>query len=214
MNEDKYRGRENLTARAWALLLIARAEAAGLCPLSRARFHGSLYLAFALARIYDVPALSSLVLRDTEGPLYPHVHREVGRLILSGLVSITDYRPHHHGALARSAGFFRITRVGKEIADEIMLVPRFEAIGKLLADVAFGLAELDYQDIDSAVRADPTYAQLGKSMGHVIRFDELEDNHSAQAAAQIAKRLSAMAPPSMLDVVATFAEVLCRRAAA
>jgi hypothetical protein len=144
--------------------------------------------------------------------MYPNVHREVGRLVLSGLVSISDYRPKQQGKYARSAGCFRLTAAGRNVAGEIMEAPQFEAIGRLLSDVAFGLGELDQNVIDAAVRSDPTYAQPGKSAGQVIRFKDPDENRSARAVTQISEHLKDIAPPSRLDVVATFAEVLRGRA--
>jgi hypothetical protein len=76
--------------RFWILSLLAGVEEAGASPIDLRSFNILAYLANAVSACYGIPALDPTVLKQRDGPLYPHLIWDVDRLVGMRLVDVSD----------------------------------------------------------------------------------------------------------------------------
>ena len=80
------------------LQLVEVAEHAGIAPIHSRKLHAFAYLADVLSPVWDLPAFDGKVLKVEGGPHYPDLQREMDRLVVLGLLNITDIEYVGRGA--------------------------------------------------------------------------------------------------------------------
>lgn len=155
--------------RARVLVLLDAAERAGVAPLATERLHAFAYLADVLSPVWGVAAFSSVVLKEVGGPHYPELQREADRLVVAGLLEVSDLsyvdRPHDG---ARIRGLYGL-RFASEYLERLLgalgartpeqaLDPRDVEVHEYLVELAGALARLPDDEIDRAAVVDATYA--------------------------------------------------------
>jgi hypothetical protein len=155
--------------RARVILLLDAAERAGVAPLSTARLHAFAYLADVLSPVWDLPVFDSVVLKEIGGPYYTSLQREADRLVVAGLLEVSelryDDRPRDG---ARIFGLYGL-RFGSEHLERILaalgardprqaLDAKDVRIHEFLVELAGALARLQDDEIDHVASVDATYA--------------------------------------------------------
>jgi hypothetical protein len=74
-------------------MLLDAADYAVISPIATPRFHAFTYLADVLSPIYDLSALSGVILKRRVGPYFPELQWELDRLVGLGLVDVSEFRP-------------------------------------------------------------------------------------------------------------------------
>lgn len=183
-----------LSARMWILVLLDGAERIGIAPLSVERLHRLIYLANAMAPVYDLLAPDGYILKYKRGPFFPAVQWDVDRMSVQGLIKFVGFDRYQdeygwwfeanysltsrgHAAvdfaleldgMARRASFLR------EVVRAFAAVLRSEGVTAAEADASL------LQDIGYA-RADPEAA---------VDFRLVARNLTARATSGIGQRLA------------------------
>src|ERR1700684_838664 len=76
--------------KARVIQLLDAAERASITPIRAARLHAFAYLADVLSPVWDLPPFDGKILKTEGGPHYPDLQREMDRLVILGLLQISD----------------------------------------------------------------------------------------------------------------------------
>ena len=167
---DSKEGR--LHRRGRLLMLLDAAERAAIAPLASRRLHGFAYLADVLSPVWGLPAFDGKILRLEGGPHYSDLQEELDRLVVLGLVEVSNlnyvtrgedgarlegdyglrFASQHLEALLSALG---AGRRGDAVDDRDWQVHEF------LVELAGALATLPNREIDRATSADVTYGSKG-----------------------------------------------------
>lgn len=74
------------------LQLLDAAERAGITPIPAPRLHAFAYLADVLSPVWNLPPFDGKILKIKGGPHYPDLQRELDRLVVLGLVEVSNLR--------------------------------------------------------------------------------------------------------------------------
>ncbi|HEY0156730.1 MAG TPA: hypothetical protein VGF28_05500 [Thermoanaerobaculia bacterium] len=175
--------REQLSDRLRLLLLLDACEAAGVAPIALARLHAMLFFASVLAPIWSVTSIDGKVLKDSDGPFYPDLQRELDRLVGLGYVIVRDV------SYVRESNRWRLNAsyaLNTATTGDIFAVARsFETERRLIAflrRLAYAISQSEGA-IESFVGSDATWSDVRTGTGDIIDFAEWRRaNYSAYVA--------------------------------
>src|ERR1700722_19243301 len=81
---------QSLRQRARVIQLVDAAERAGITPIPSRKLHAFAYLADVLSPVWNLPSFDGKILKLEGGPHYPDLQREMDRLVILGLLQISD----------------------------------------------------------------------------------------------------------------------------
>lgn len=206
--------------RARVLLLLDAAERAGVAPLSTDRLHAFAFLADVLSPVWHLRSDDRFVVKDTGGPFYPELQREMDRLAIAGLLEIRDigYIDRPHGG-ARISGRYSLRFESEHLpavleklgarGEEGALDPADTQLHQFLVELAGALARLPDDEIDSAAAADVTYSDRAIDNRNLVYFDSAADgtNRSVETAQRFEKFMpegARLSPGEKLYLYATY----------
>jgi len=176
------------------LQLVEVAEHAGIAPIHSRKLHAFAYLADVLSPVWGLTAFDGKVLKVEGGPHYPDLQCEMDRLVVLGLLNITDIQYVGRGSNgARMEARYSLNFESPYLASILDAIgsgdpskvfdPKDTQINAFLFDLAGALATVNDADIDDAATVDVTYADNRISYSNVVDFGEwtenvLEDNLS------------------------------------
>jgi hypothetical protein len=137
----------------WLLFLLDASERAGIAPLSVERLHRLVYLANALAPVYDLLVPDGYILKYRRGPFFPAVHWDIGRLVAQGLVSASDSRPIKDDLGYWIVSNYSLSAAGMNAVDCALSIDTAPSKATYLQEVALAFATLETADRDSAALA-------------------------------------------------------------
>jgi hypothetical protein len=175
-------GRPVLVARMWLILLLDASERAGIAPLSVERLHRLVYLANALAPVYDLLVPDGYILKYRRGPFFPAVHWDIGRLVAQGLVNASDSYPIKDELGYWIVANYSLSPAGMSAVDRALSIETTAPKATYLQEVALAFATLETTDRDFAALADINYDSAVDETP--VHFGEDEKN-LAPAAAEI-----------------------------
>jgi hypothetical protein len=146
-----------LVSRMWLLLLFDAAERAGVSPLSVSRLHRLVYLANALAPVYDLLVPDGYILKYRRGPFFPEVHWDVGRLVAQGLLFAEGSR-----AIKDELGYwivanYTLSQEGMTVVDKASSIETVEPKATFLREIALAFASIETTERDNSLLADVNY---------------------------------------------------------
>lgn len=171
-----------LKQRARVLLLLDAAERAGIAPLRSSRLHAFAYLANVLSPVWDLVPFDGKIYKSEGGPHYPDLQSELDRLVVLGLVEISNLKYIDRGndgaridgeyGLNFSSKFLEpiLNAIGGGDADKAIDYGDYN-LHAFLVELACALATLADDQLDAAVGADVTY-RSGGALNNVIDFGE------------------------------------------
>ena len=176
----------DLGARMWLMLLLDAAGRSALAPMGVSRLHRLVYLANAMAPVYDLPTPDGYILKNRLGPFFPAVQWDVDRLAAQGLVLVSGSRRVRDGRSWRLQADYGLTQRGMAAADVACDLEAVAAKAAFLREVvrAFGAMRLDDDDQDGSLLEDVGYARADD--GTPVDFRTAESNLTVLAAARIA----------------------------
>ena len=157
MNSDTVQSRPTLFARMWLLLLLDAAERAGIAPLSVEQLHRLVYLANALAPVYDLFVPDGYILKYHRGPFFPAVHWDIGRLVAQDLVKAKGARPIKDKLGYWIKANYSLSRKGMRSVDEALTVETVLPKATYLREITLAFSTLDCSDRDFAALSDINY---------------------------------------------------------
>lgn len=164
MIADAEPGRPILVPRMWLLLLLDASERAGIAPLSVERLHRLVYLANALAPVYDLLVPDGFILKYRRGPFFPAVHWEVGRLVAQGLVIAQGARPIKDDLGYWISALYGLSSRGMNTVDGALGIETITPRATYLREVALAFAALEMQQRDATALADVNYESAIEEM--------------------------------------------------
>lgn len=168
-----------LVPRMWILLLLDASERSGIAPLSVERLHRLVYLANALAPVYELLVPDGYILKYRRGPFFPAVHYDIGRLVAQGLVRATDSRPIKDDLGYWISANYSLPKAGMRVVDEVFSIETVRPKALYLREVALAFAGLDVSDRDNAALLDVNYDSVAENTA--VSFGDGEDNWSPAA---------------------------------
>lgn len=182
---------------AWSLFLARACEKTGLSPLSLQTYHRLIYFANCLADVYEYSPPSQLVMKQRWGPYYPNAQVDLDRLVIMGLVDISNLRWEQSEGRTSKLADFAITDLGFALCRKLSSdAVWFVEAESFLFDVCSAYAAIRDESADQASDSDLTYSQRGFDAGSVIVFTEARRNPSALGAQSFEKTAPAIAPPN------------------
>lgn len=169
-----------LVRRMWLLLLMDASERAGTSPLSVAQLHRLIYLANALAPIYDLPIPDGYILKYRRGPFFPIVHWDIGRLVTQGLVIASQLRPFKDRQGYWIAGSYRLSGRGAAAVDTAITIETVFPKASYLREIGIAFATLGSSNRETAALADVNYEPLVEDTA--TNFGDDGDNLAPNAA--------------------------------
>lgn len=176
----------DLGARMWLLLLLDAAERSALAPLAVSRLHRLVYLANAMAPVYQLPTPDGYILKHKRGPFFPAVQWDVDRLGAQGLVAVTNSTRVKDGLGWRFDADYGLTKRGMDATDTACSLDVVARKAAFLREVvrAFAAMRLDGAEQDASLLQDVGYARVDDEAP--VDFRTAEDNLTVLAAARIA----------------------------
>ena len=219
--------REALRQRIRVIQLLEAAERAGITPIPAGRLHAYAYLADVLSPVWGLQPFDGKVLKVKHGPHYPDLQREVDRLVVMGLVTVSRLRyvsRTKSGPLidADYAINFESSYLGPILAaigagDADQALDACDSgIHAFLVELACAIATVSGDEINSAASVDATYADERIDYSNVVDFgswsmDALQDNLSLAVAERFHRFLPGRAQVSAGERLYLYASFLGRR---
>jgi hypothetical protein len=178
-----------LSARMWLLALLDGAERTGIAPLSVRRLHRLVYLANAMAPVYDLLTPDGYVLKFKRGPFFPEVQWDIDRLSVQGLATVGGTSREKDDLGWWFEAEYSLSQSGMAAVDYAM---RLEQVGEkaaFLREVARAFSALLRQEnlsesnADEALLRDVTFERA--DMEGPIDFKIASENLSVLAASAI-----------------------------
>lgn len=208
-----------LRERGRILLLLDAAERAAVAPLSTDRLHALAFLADVLSPVWHLPAFDNVVVKSSGGPFYPELQREMDRLVVAGLLEVTDIRyiPRPRGG-ARIEGRYGL-RFGSQHLEcllgrlgargpEAALDPRDVRVHAFLVELAGALSGLPNDEFDRAAATDVTYSDRQIDNNNLIYLARgARSNRSVETAERFATFMpegANLSPGEKLYLYATY----------
>ena len=168
------------------LLLLDAAERTAITPIFSRHLHAFAYLADVLSPVWNLPAFDGKILKVDGGPHYPDLQSELDRLVVLGLVEVTNLKYVGRGVSgARVEGDYALDFSSASL-DSLLAALGANGVSKaldpadcethrFLVELAGALATLDNDEIDIAATADVTYSTAG-SIDNVVDFAAWADD--------------------------------------
>lgn len=171
------------------IMLLDAADYAMISPITTSRFHAFAYLADVLSPIYDLSALSGVILKRRVGPYFPELQWELDRLIGLGLVEVTELRPVVEIANAYLDASYSLRR---QVAEPILQIvyddPDFVALRDFFRELAGALGTVPESDLDTTTQADVTWETA--HAGTVIDYAEWRARNYSKLSAERIEELA------------------------
>ena len=198
-------GLAKLKQRSRILLLLEAAERAGIAPLPSPRLHAFAYLADVLSPVWDLVPFDGKIYKSDGGPHYPDFQVELDRLVVLGLIEVSNLRYVDRGEDgARIAADYALNFASKHLEailgalgagdPRAAIDPGDRDLHAFLVELAGALATLPNDQIDVAAGVDVTY-RVEASLHNVVDFAEwAEDKWEANPSWRAAERFRAFLP--------------------
>lgn len=187
------------------LSLLDAAERIGIAPLSSSRLHAFAYLADVLSPVWGLIPFDGKVYKSAGGPHYPDLQDEVDRLVVLGLVQVSDLQYEATGdGGARIKGSYGLNFASEHLENifcalgargpKAAIDPDDCSLHSFLVELAGALATLPDDEIESAAGFDVTYRRSA-GLHNVVDFAEWARDHvEANPSWRAAERFRAFVP--------------------
>ena len=182
-----------LAARMWLLILLDASERIGIAPLSARRLHRLVYLANAMAPVYDLLTPDGYLLKYKRGPFFPEVQWDIDRVCAQGLAEASNLK-----TLKDELGWwfeadYSLMPSGMAAVDKALGLPVIMRKASFLREVVRAFASVIEDETvegeqDDIVLMDISYDHADDQ--GPIDFDTASRNLTVLAADAIARRIS------------------------
>lgn len=180
-----------LAARMWLLSLLDAAERTGIAPLSVERLHRLVYLANAMAPVYDLLTPDGYILKFKRGPFFPEVQWDIDRLSVQGLAAVSGLKRMKDDQGWWFEANYSLTRMGMAAVDHALLLGEARHKASFLREVVRAFAAILREeasdeppgDADDVLLKDVAFARA--DLEGPIDFRTASENLTALAAGAI-----------------------------
>ncbi|MBE1237406.1 hypothetical protein IHV25_07065 [Phaeovibrio sulfidiphilus] len=181
-----------LAARMWLLMLLDASERIGIAPLSAQRLHRLVYLANAMAPVYDLLTPDGYLLKYKRGPFFSEVQWDMDRLCAQGLAAASNFKTQRDGLGWWFEADYNLTPVGMKAVDRALELSEMEKKAIFLREVVRAFAsvikdEAVKEEQDDMVLMDVSYDRADDESP--IDFHTASHNLTVLAADEIARQV-------------------------
>lgn len=181
-----------LSARMWLLTLLDAAERIGIAPISAQRLHRLVYLANAMAPIYDLLTPDGYLLKYKRGPFFPEVQWDIDRVCAQGLAVAFNLKSFKDDLGWWFDADYSLTKIGMAAVDKAIGLEEMARKAVFLREVVRAFASVikdkkPHEERDGVVLMDVTYTQA--DFEAPIDFEEASRNLTSLAADAISRRV-------------------------
>lgn len=217
INKSEY---EPLQFVRWLLFLITACGASGIQNVSRDRLHTLLFISFSSARFYGLKPLRQRAQRTEHGPYYRAAHIALGKLVLSGLVEVRDFKPHFSKKNLQFDGVFSLTVAGLKVANCLKQTDTGAHIYRFVLDLCLGVASSMKDDdecapsLEDALLQDLAYQEALHRNSHDLVMEESAEvlNPTVAGLNSIDQFLRSQFLINNRDVLSAYQRLLVKRA--
>lgn len=182
-----------LAARMWLLILLDASERLAIAPLSAQRLHRLIYLANAMAPVYDLLTPDGYLLKYKRGPFFPEVQWDIDRVCAQGLVAASDLKTRKDELGWWFEANYNLTPAGMAAVDKALGLPEMARKASFLREVVRAFTSVIEDEAakgeqDDIVLMDISYDHADDQSS--IDFDTASRNLTVLAADAIARRVS------------------------
>lgn len=183
-----------LSARMWLLTLLEASDQVGIGPLSVERLHRLVYLANAMAPVYDLLTPDGYILKYKRGPFFPEVQWDIDRLSVQGLVRAANLARQSDKLGWWFSADYSLTPTGRAAVDFAMSLEEVTRNSAFLREVVRAFAamlrfeRLDREQADATLLEDVGYSRADEQ--GPVDFRSAEKNLTALAAAELGRRIT------------------------
>lgn len=180
-------------ARMWLLSVLEAADRIGVAPLSVGRLHRLVYLANAMAPVYDLLTPDGYILKYKRGPFFPGVQWDIDRLSVQGLASVTGLVRKRDELGWWFDADYSLTTAGRDAHDYAARLDEVARRSAFLREVVRAFAamlrseQLDDSQADATLLEDIGYARADAQ--GPVDFRSASTNLTALAAADLGRRI-------------------------
>lgn len=183
-----------LSARMWLLTLLEASDQVGIAPLSVERLHRLVYLANAMAPVYDLLTPDGYILKYKRGPFFPEVQWDIDRLSVQGLVRAANLARESDTLGWWFSADYSLTLNGRAAVDFAMGLEEVTRNSAFLREVVRAFAmmlraeSLDRSQADATLLEDVGYSRADEE--GPVDFRNAQSNLTALAAVELGKRIA------------------------
>ncbi|MBD3849394.1 hypothetical protein IED13_27155 [Bosea sp. SSUT16] len=174
------------------LTLLDAAERIGIAPLSAQRLHRLVYLANAMAPVYDLLTPDGYLLKYKRGPFFPEVQWDIDRVCAQGLAAASNLKTLRDDLGWWFEADYSLTATGMSAVDKALQLSEMAKKASYLREVVRAFAgvikdEEPPKAADDLVLVDISYDRADAE--GPIDFDTASRNLTVLAADAIARRV-------------------------
>lgn len=181
-----------LAARMWLLTLLDAAERIGIAPLSAQRLHRLVYLANAMAPVYELLTPDGYLLKYKRGPFFPEVQWDIDRVCAQGLAAASNLKTLKDDLGWWFEADYSLTPTGMAAVDKALGLSEMARKASFLREVVRAFASVIEEETAKGEQDDIVLMDI--SYDHAddqgpIDFDTASRNLTVLAADAIARRV-------------------------
>jgi hypothetical protein len=170
------------------LLQIMRAlDLAGACPVSLSAMHSFVYFADVLSPLWNLPPHDNGVLKNTRGPFYPSIQKQIDILIAAGTITVErfHYEEIQNGRAWLEAQISLPISVSEELDGLVNAFPDDRERFPFLCELALAFSEIRPDKQDDAALVDATYSDPRFNTNRIIELSGQKNGRSKTATLQV-----------------------------
>ena len=161
--------RQSTLTRSRLLQMMTALEATGGTPIDRPTFHAFAFFTNVLSPLWEIEPIEGSVLKDSQGPYYPLLQRELDCLVAAGFITIESIRPDVTGL---EATYGLAVDRSASIMQAIDALPDERELRVFLIELASAFLEIKADRRDDAAVVDAAYSNPAISTGRVVDYAE------------------------------------------
>jgi len=177
----------------WLLSLLEAADRIGIAPLSMGRLHRLVYLANAMAPVYDLLTPDGYILKYKRGPFFAKVQWDIDRLSVQGLAKAANLVRKRDELGWWFDADYSLTKAGRDAVDFAVQLEEMARKQAFLREVVRAFASvlrlegLNDEMADATLLEDIGYARADAQ--GAVDFRGASTNLTALAAADLGRRI-------------------------
>lgn len=163
----------SLMTRARLVQIMAALERNGATPIPSRSLHSFAFFANVLSPIWDLTPLDGSVLKESGGPYYPALQREIDFLIGRTVLTVVSLKNMGHGERSFIEPSLRLSKASAlSILKVIDALPDEQMTARFLDELAAAFVEITPEDRTEAATLDAAYSDPAVASGRIVDFAE------------------------------------------
>lgn len=168
-----------LFSRGWLLLLLEAAERNAIYPITMSQLHRLVYLGNVLAPVYNVSMPNSYTLKHMRGPYFDNVQWDIGRLVASGLVDVSNVETFFDENGFWLKADYRVSITGMETVRSLLELSSIRKISTFLREVMRAISDIEEDQVNNTADSDIHYVSSVEGKGIDISMPDKNFSHEA-----------------------------------